>query len=107
MAAKKIDLSKHSLDELKALKKEVTRAIDDFAKRKRSEAMKEIQAVAKKHGLSVEDIVGGRGKGKQSKAPAKYRNPQNPSEEWSGRGRQPAWYKSAISAGKKPETLEI
>lgn len=107
MAAKKLDLSKLSLDELKSLRKDVERAIADFQKRKRSEAMKEIQAVAKKHGLSVEDIVGGKAKGKKSKTAAKYRNPDDASQKWSGRGRQPAWYKAAVSSGKAPETMEI
>lgn len=107
MATKKLDLSKLTLDELKALKKDVDRAIGDFEKRKRTEAMKEIQAVAKKHGLSVDDIVGAKVKGKKSKSPAKYRNPDDASQEWSGRGRQPAWYKDAMAAGKTPESLEI
>ncbi|MEO1026013.1 MAG: H-NS histone family protein [Pseudomonadota bacterium] len=107
MATKKLDLTKLSLDELKSLSKDVDRAIGDFQKRKRSEAMKEIQAVAKKHGLSVEDIVGGKAKGKKGRTPAKYRNPDDQSQEWSGRGRQPAWFKAAVSAGKAPETLEI
>lgn len=107
MAVKKMDLSKLSLDELRVLRKDVEKAIKEFAKRKRSEAMKEIQAVAKKHGLSVDDIMGGKSKGKKSKTPAKYRNPANPEQEWSGRGRQPAWFKSALAAGKKPETMEI
>lgn len=107
MATKKIDLSKLSLDELKALKKDVDRAIGDFEKRKRSEAMKEIQAVAKKHGLSVDEIVSGKAKGRKSKSPAKYRNPNDASQEWSGRGRQPAWFKEAVNAGKSPESLEI
>jgi DNA-binding protein H-NS len=107
MAAKKINLEGMSLEQLKALSKDVEKAIADFTKRKRSEALKEIQAVAKKHGLSIDEIVPGKAKGRKSKTPAKYRNPENPSQEWSGRGRQPAWYKNAISSGKKPESLEI
>lgn len=107
MARKKIDLSKMSMDDLRSLAKDVEVAIRDFQKRKRSEAMKEIQAVAKKHGLSVDDIVGGKGKAKKGKAPAKFRNPADPSQQWSGRGRQPVWYKEAIAAGKKPSSLEI
>lgn len=107
MATKKPDLTKLSLDELNSLRKDVDRAIADFQKRKRSEAMKEIQAVAKKHGLSVEDIVGGKAKGRKSKSPAKYRNPEDASQEWSGRGRQPVWFKDAVAAGNSPESMEL
>lgn len=104
---KKTDLSKLSMDELKQLKKDVDAAIKGFAIRQRAEAMKAIEAVAKQHGMSVDDIVGGKGRKRKGKAPAKFANPQNPSETWSGRGRQPAWYKSAIAAGKKPESMAI
>lgn len=105
--AKKTDLSKMSMDELKQLKKDVDTAIKGFAERKRAEAMKAIEAVAKEHGLSIDEIVGGKGKKRKTKAPAKYANPANPAETWSGRGRQPAWYKAAIAEGKAPESLEI
>jgi len=105
MAAK--DLQKLSLEELKALKKDVDKAIATFKDRQRAEAMKELKAVAAKHGMSVDEIVGGKKKKAKSKVPPKYRNPGNPSETWSGRGRQPAWYKEAIAKGKKPASLEI
>lgn len=107
MAVKKIDLGKYSLDELKDLKKDVEKAIADFQKRKRSEAMKEMQAVAKKHGVSMDEVFGGAAKVRKSKSPAKYRNPENPAQEWSGRGRQPGWFKDAVKAGKTPESMEI
>ncbi|MEM9427777.1 MAG: H-NS histone family protein [Pseudomonadota bacterium] len=107
MAAKKLDLDKLSLDELKLLKKDVEKAIANFRKRVRSEAMKEMQAVAKKHGISIDDVLGGGSKTRKAKAPAKYRNPSDPKQEWSGRGRQPAWFKAAVASGKKPETMEI
>ena len=104
---KKIDLSKMSMDELKQLRKDAEAAIKGFAERRRAEAMKAIEAVAKEHGMSVDEIVGGKGKSRKAKAPAKYANPENPAETWSGRGRQPAWYKAAIEAGKSPKSLEI
>lgn len=105
--AKKADLSKMSMDELKQLKKDVDAAIKGFAERKRAEAMKAIEAVAKEHGLSIDEIVGGKGRKRKAKAAAKFANPANAAETWSGRGRQPAWYKAAIAEGKTPESLEI
>lgn len=106
MAAKP-NLEKMTLDELKSLKKDVDKAIDAVQRRQRTEALKEMQAVAKKHGLSVDEVIGSKPKAPKSKAPAKYRNPENPDQVWSGRGRQPTWYKAAVEAGKKPESMEI
>jgi DNA-binding protein H-NS len=35
----------------------------------------------------------------------KYRNPERPSETWSGRGNQPRWVAEQLRAGKKFEEL--
>ena len=105
--AAKIDLSKLSLDELKTLRKNVEKEIKDFKSRARTAALKDLQAVAKKHGLSVEEIVGKKGKARKAAAPAKYRNPADASQTWSGRGRQPVWFKEAIGKGKSAKRLEI
>jgi len=37
----------------------------------------------------------------------KYRNPENPSETWAGRGLKPLWLAAAIKAGKKLEHFSI
>lgn len=37
----------------------------------------------------------------------KYQNPKNPSETWSGRGKQPRWLKTQLRAGKKLNDLLI
>ena len=103
----KVNLSKMSLDQLKALKKDVEKEIADFEVKKRAEALKEIQEVAKKHGVSVDELLGKKSKRGKSKILPKYRNPDDESQTWSGRGRQPDWYKAAISSGKKPADLEI
>ncbi len=105
--AAKIDLSKLSLEELKSLSKDVEKAISGFKARQRANALADLKAVAAKHGLSVEEILGSKSKKSRAKSPAKYANPANSSETWSGRGRQPAWYKEAIAKGKKPESMEI
>ena len=103
----KRDLKKLSLKELTTLRKDVDTAISEFEARRRIEARKALDVVAKKHGMSVDEIIGGRKKRKKAKAPAKYRNPANSVETWSGRGRQPGWFKVAIAKGQKPESMEI
>jgi DNA-binding protein H-NS len=37
----------------------------------------------------------------------KYRNPQEPSETWSGRGRQPRWLTTALTTGHAIEEFAI
>ena len=37
----------------------------------------------------------------------KYRNPERPSETWSGRGKQPRWVNAHLSSGRKVEDLLI
>ena len=107
----KVNLDKMSLDDLKALQKDVTKAIASFEKRKVDEARKAIEALAKKHGVSLDDVLPGkrkaRGKAAKAKAPAKFRNPNNAEETWSGRGRQPDWFKKAEKAGKSRESMAI
>ncbi|WP_425520343.1 H-NS family nucleoid-associated regulatory protein [Stenotrophomonas pavanii] len=42
-----------------------------------------------------------------SKVAPKYRNPANPSETWSGRGRQPKWLAALVQKGKEPSEFLI
>ncbi len=44
---------------------------------------------------------------KLGKVPPKYRNPGNPEETWTGRGKQPRWMAALVKKGKKPEDFLI
>jgi DNA-binding protein H-NS len=46
-------------------------------------------------------------RGRMGKIPAKYRNPDNPSETWAGRGLKPRWLAAALKSGKKLEHFAI
>jgi DNA-binding protein H-NS len=37
----------------------------------------------------------------------KYRNPENPSETWAGRGRQPHWLRVQLRSGKRLDDFRI
>jgi DNA-binding protein H-NS len=47
------------------------------------------------------------GSPKSGKIPAKYQNPDDPSETWAGRGKTPRWLIAAIKRGKKREDFLI
>lgn len=44
---------------------------------------------------------------KLGKVPPKYRNPANPEETWTGRGKQPRWLAAQVAKGKKVEDFLI
>lgn len=102
-----IDLENMSLADLKALKKRVDSAIEDFAEREKRQKLAEIEAFAKERGLSLADLASLGGKKTRKPAAAKYANPANPSETWTGRGRRPRWVVAAQEAGKSLDDLAI
>ncbi|EAQ01206.1 HNS family histone-like protein [Pseudooceanicola batsensis HTCC2597] len=102
-----IDLNSMDLSELKSLRKDVDAAIKTFEDRKKKAALAELEAKAAEMGFSLNDLTGsGGGRGRKVNPP-KYRHPENDALTWSGRGRQPDWYKEQVSKGTAPEDLLI
>lgn len=103
-----IDLSGMSRKELTKLQADVDKALRNLAKTELKEARKAAEEAVAKFGFTLSEISGATGKAaKKQAAVAKYANPEDASQTWSGRGRQPQWYKDAISAGKTPAEMEI
>ena len=103
-----IDLSDLSLKDLKQLQKDVAKALDSFGTRKKSEALSVLEAKAQEFGFSLADLMGVITPRKSpGPAGAKYRHPENPEITWSGRGRQPAWFKAVVNAGQAAETMAV
>ncbi len=100
-----IDLSSMSLEDLKSLHAKVGRAIESYKERRKKEALAAADAKAREFGFSITELME-TGK-KSAPRPAKYRHPENPDITWTGRGRQPQWYKDAIDAGTDPDDLLI
>ena len=109
-APKGLQLEKMSLKELLELQKRVDKAVHDAQQRERAEILKKMKEIANDAGFSMDDLVGGksRGRGKaKSSAIAKFQNPDNPSETWTGRGRKPNWLVGRLKKGAKIEQFAI
>jgi DNA-binding protein H-NS len=112
-----IDLSKYDLSELKGLQHDIDQQIKDREQQEIRKAREQIIAIAQQVGLPLEALVasGGRkAKGEKSasadkgaKTPAQYRNPNDDSQTWSGRGRQPKWIAEGLASGKSLDTFRI
>ena len=106
MPIPKIDrLSYAELNELRA-------RIEDKIAEKRAEEQEKLRAkvaeLAAEAGLSLEEVVTKKGRDRRrGKVAAKYRNPKNPSQTWTGRGRKPKWLVAELDKGKKLEGFEV
>jgi DNA-binding protein H-NS len=104
MAAK--DLERMSVRELQELELKVKKARATAQDRNRVELRKKIEAMVADAGFKLGDLFGGRG-GKGRTVAAKYVNPDDPSETWTGRGRKPRWLTAKIQEGAKMEKFLI
>ncbi|MGL4414067.1 H-NS histone family protein [Roseinatronobacter monicus] len=102
-----MDLSTLSLDELKKLHKDVTKAIDSYEDRARKKALAEAEAVARQHGFTMDQLFGKSVKATRAVVAPKYANPADRSQTWTGRGRKPRWVIAALESGKTLDDLSI
>ncbi len=110
------DLKSMTAKELTKLKKDVSKALTTAELRMRKEALKAAEKAAAKFGYSLVELSDDKKpKAKAKKKPAKakakvkpkYRNPANPEQTWSGRGRRPLWINTALNDGADITDLEI
>ncbi len=100
-----MDLNTLTLKELKKLRKDVDKTIADFENRKKREALAELEKKAAEMGFTLSELAN---VGKVKKiSPPKYRNPADPDQTWTGRGRTPLWVKALESAGGSREDALI
>lgn len=104
-----IELKGMSRNELVTLRARVEKQLETLAEDKRKDALAAAQKAAMAHGFTLDEVVGratAKGKAK-SKAKPRYFNPADKSQTWTGKGRQPAWFKHAIASGADPSSFEI
>ncbi len=102
----KPDLGQMSLDELKALQKEVTVAIETFRDRQKEEARRVLENQARQMGFKLDELTGPAAKRKGKASPARYRHPDDISLTWTGRGRRPNWIVAALEEGRTLEEMK-
>ncbi|KUJ73772.1 transcriptional regulator [Ruegeria marisrubri] len=102
------DLNKMSRKELLELRDKIEIALKDAEQRERQEALRAAEKAAAQFGFSLAELSGDARRGtKGTKAKPKYRNPRNPEQTWTGRGRKPQWIHDALKNGADISDLEI
>jgi len=100
------EYSNLSETELQAVIDRAESALQEKKTKKRKQVISQIKELAASIGVTVEidDIEKPARKGK--KVAAKYCNPNDPSQTWTGRGVSPKWMQALIEAGhEKSEFL--
>ena len=93
--------------ELKDLRARVDRALATLDSRKLEEARKAAEEAVRQYGYSLSDVLAAKSKPGKSSGVAKYRNPADPDQTWTGRGRQPAWIKEGLASGRPMSDFAI
>jgi len=104
MAKTVVDLSKLSLDELQTLARDIETEVVSRREADRERVLNQMRELAGSLGMTLEEVLRGE-KGKVLPVPVKYRNPGNPIQTWSGRGKRPAWVNEALASGMTLEDL--
>ncbi len=116
-----IDVNGLSAKELTSLIAKAEKLQTRLASRPKATAMRaRIDKYVKDHGYTIAELYGLPANTSAAKAPsskragrklgkvaAKYRNPDNPQETWTGRGRQPRWMAALVAKGKAQKDFLI
>ena len=111
-----ISLKGMSRKELERLQADVEKALARISEEDKKAAMAAAEKAAKAHGFTLDELTGatpkrgrkaGAKKASGPKGAPKYANPADKSQTWTGRGRQPAWIKDGLAAGKALEDFAI
>jgi DNA-binding protein H-NS len=92
-------LEKMPTGKLESLRAEVEAMIATKVAERRQELQSQLSKLL--------EISANGSRGKARSVPVKYRNPENASEGWSGRGRMPLWLGAQIKAGKDREDFLV
>lgn len=94
--------------DLLAIQAKIERQIKVASVKAKYDALKKVKETAKELGFTLEELINDSTPTKEkAEVAAKYRNPENTEQTWTGRGKKPNWVHSALADGHTLETLLI
>lgn len=102
--------------ELRELLRSAQEALERLVAKRARSTLKEAKRMAAEVGYEITFVKTGKTDGRKAKEKPqslrppvlpKFRNPDNPDETWSGRGRQPKWVQAALAGGETLADLAI
>lgn len=112
MAKSKISLDKLSAKDLDKLQADIDAQKKKLEKERVSSVAADIRKLLKDAGVAIEEVVPHLNKKPRATKPRgkvapKYKNPEDPDQTWTGRGRKPLWVVAALESGKTLDDIAI
>ena len=105
-----VNLKGMSRKDLLKLQKDLEKALRDAMSREKDEARKAAEKVAAEFGFSLAEVTDGMKPGRKGSgtvSPPRYKNPANPEQTWTGKGRKPGWMNDALAKGIPVSDMEL
>ncbi|MGG7604445.1 H-NS family nucleoid-associated regulatory protein [Massilia sp. BKSP1R2A-1] len=105
-----MDLSNMSVGDLRNLQEQIKQEMKKREVQEVQKAREQILAIAQSVGVPLKDLLATGGRSSSSKGntvAVRYRHPDNASQQWTGRGRQPKWVKEWVEGGKSLDKLRV
>jgi len=109
MPLSKIPLEELSLQDLTELQAKLTESLDQKKRSQLEEARRKLDLIIEEYGFTVDEIIDIKSKKTKTGAlsAAKYRNPEDFSQTWSGKGRRPDWIVKFLESGNSLDEILI
>lgn len=105
-----MDLSTLSVAELRELQQRIPAEIKKREQQEKANILSEVKAFAKARGYNLDDLVAREARqpaASGGKVKVKYRHPQQPELQWTGRGRTPKWVSAWTDGGGSLDALKV
>lgn len=99
-----------SFEDCEQLQQHLDKTKNKIRQQKASAVRKQIEELAASLGLSVDEVMNtAQSQPKKAKKPVepRYRDPSEPTNTWTGRGKQPRWLATKIAEGAKLQDFLI
>ncbi len=103
-----VNVDRMTLKEINDLEAKIVKAKSAARDKAKSDLKDKIDRLVDGSGFTIAELYGfaARGRGR-SKLAAKYANPDNKTETWTGRGRKPNWLVARLKKGSKMDDFAI
>lgn len=103
-----MDLSNMSVGDMRNLQDQIKQEMKKREQSDLAKAREQILAIAQSVGVPLKDLLATTGRGgKTGTVAVRFRNPDDASQQWTGRGRQPKWVKEWVEGGKSIDKLRV